>query len=180
MRGWAVPSPEKQKSRCSPPSAFSIIVLNSTSLYTNLKSFPSSLFLTPNFALFEVVHAERRSCARETRLPFFAYLFFLFIFHDLSRARSSAVNDADNEHWTSTLPLVTLHEFLLVDLLLVHSLHMPRDMHLLLRLVDAMGTLKLGLLAALPLLMVPQATLQLVDPAAGRTIETFWVRRAGA
>lgn len=53
-------------------------------------------------------------------------------------------------------------------------------MHLLLRLVDAMGTLKLGLLAALPLLMVPQATLQLVDPAAGRAVEALRVRRAGA
>lgn len=53
-------------------------------------------------------------------------------------------------------------------------------MHLLLRLVDAMGTLKLGLLAALPLLMIPQTTLQLVDPAAGRAVETLGVRRAGA
>lgn len=57
---------------------------------------------------------------------------------------------------------------------------MPRDVHLLLRSVDAMGTLELGLLAALPLLMVPQAALQLVNPAASRTIEALWVRRTGA
>lgn len=57
----------------------------------------------------------------------------------------------------------------------MHSLHMPRDVHLLLRSVDAMGTLELGLLTALPLLMVPQAALQLVNSAAGRTIEALWV-----
>jgi len=96
----------------------------------------------------------------------------------ISPARDRA-DDAD-EHWTFIFLFVTLHEFLLIDFLLVHSLHMPRDMHLLLRLVDAMGTLKLGLLAALPFLMVSQATLQLVDPAAGRAVETLRVRRAGA
>ena len=106
--------------------------------------------------------------------------FLLFIFtRSLPRA-ITPVNDVDDEHWTSTLPLVTLHELLLVNLLLVHSLHMPRDMHLLLRFVDAMGTLKLGLLAALPLLMISQATLQLVDPTAGRAVETLRVRRTGA
>lgn len=73
-----------------------------------------------------------------------------------------------------------LYKLLLIDLLLMHSLHMPCDVHLLLRPVDAMGTLELGLLAALPLLMVPQAALQLVNSAAGRTIETLWVGRTGA
>lgn len=96
---------------------------------------------------------------------------------------TASENDADNEYTrTSTLPFLwlPLHELLFVNLLLMHSLHMPRDVHLLLRSVDTMGTLELGLLATFPLLMIPQAALQLVNPAAGRTIEALWIWRTGA
>lgn len=47
-----------------------------------------------------------------------------------------------------------LYEFLLVNLLLVHSFHMPCDVHLLLCSIDTMGTLELGLFATFPFLMV--------------------------
>lgn len=53
----------------------------------------------------------------------------------------------------------------------MHAFHVPRHVHLLLGLVDAIGTLELGLLAALPLLMVAQRTFQLINPTANRAIE---------
>lgn len=50
--------------------------------------------------------------------------------------------------------------------LAVHALHVARDVHLLLGAVDAVGALELRLLAALPLLVVAQRGLELVDAAA--------------
>lgn len=73
----------------------------------------------------------------------------------------------------------SLNELLLVYLLFVHPFHMPRDVHLLLRPVHTVRALELGLLPALPLLMISQATLQLVHPSARRTIETLGIRGAG-
>lgn len=57
----------------------------------------------------------------------------------------------------------------------VHPLHVSRHVHLLLRLVNAVGTLELGLLAALPLLMVSQRALQLIDPSADGAVEATTV-----
>ena len=72
----------------------------------------------------------------------------------------------------------SLDELLLVNFLFVHSFHMPRDVHLLLRSVHTVRTLELRLFATLPLLMISQATLQLVYPATGWTIEAFRIRGA--
>lgn len=53
----------------------------------------------------------------------------------------------------------------------VHSLHVTSDVHLLLGAVDAVGALELRLLATLPLLVVAQRRLELVQAAAVRTRE---------
>lgn len=66
-----------------------------------------------------------------------------------------------------------LNYLLLIYLFLVHSLHMTSDMHLLFSPVHAVWTLKLRLFAALPFLVVPQATLQFVDPPTGRTAKAI-------
>lgn len=50
--------------------------------------------------------------------------------------------------------------------LAVHPLHVARDVHLLLGAVHAVRALELRLLAALPLLVVAQRRLELVDAAA--------------
>lgn len=80
MRGWAVPSPEKQKSRRSPSLALINYRSHLNVIVHQLEILPKFLLLNslppPHFALFEVVHVGRRPCARETRLPFFANLFF--------------------------------------------------------------------------------------------------------
>lgn len=48
----------------------------------------------------------------------------------------------------------------------VHALHVARDVHLLLGAVHAVGALELRFLAALPLLVVAQRRLELVEAAA--------------
>ena len=78
-----------------------------------------------------------------------------------------------NSHFLRSKSSTQLDHLLLAELLLMHALHVPRYVHLLLGPVDAVGALKLRLLAALPLLMVPQAALQLVDAAAGGAAEAF-------
>lgn len=80
------------------------------------------------------------------------FIFPRLIFFTRDRARKRCRQRAYPDTTSLTLPL---HELLFVNLLLMHSLHMPRNVHLLLRSVDTVRTLELGLLAALPLLMVP-------------------------
>lgn len=92
----------------------------------------------------------------------------------LFRARATTSTVTLRVHQASSL-----NELLLVYLLFVHPFHMPRDVHLLLRPVHTVRALELGLLPALPLLMISQATLQLVHPSARRTIETLGIRGAG-
>ena len=65
-----------------------------------------------------------------------------------------------------------------VDLVLVDALDVPRHVHLLLGPVGAVWTLELRLLAALPLAMVAQTALQLVDAAAVLTSEVLEVTGA--
>ena len=76
--------------------------------------------------------------------------------------------------------LADLHDFLLEEFLLVHALHVAGDVHLLLGPVDAVRTLELRLLAALPLLVVAQAALEFVNASAGRAVETVAGGRAVA
>lgn len=105
-----VPSPEKQKSRRSPSLALINYRSHLNVIVHQLEILPKFLLLNslpPHFALFEVVHVGCRPCPRETRLPFFANLFFRSSSSSSSRSLPRAiapVNDADDEHWTLTLP----------------------------------------------------------------------------
>jgi len=111
MRGWAVPSPEKQKSRRSP----SLALINyhffiSTPLYTNFKSFPSSFFLIFSFcslwsrACWTSI-VRKRDVSSSSRIS--SSIFSFHLPSSLPRA-IEPVNDADDERWTFTLPFVHL------------------------------------------------------------------------
>lgn len=65
------------------------------------------------------------------------------------------------------------------QLLAMHAFNMPRDVHLLLGAVVAVRALELRLLAALPLLMIPQGALQLVVAPAVRTFDALVAARTG-
>lgn len=102
------------------------------------------------------------------------WVWIVSIRSSLFRARATTSTVTLRVHQASSL-----NELLFVYLLFVHPFHMPRDVHLLLRPINTVRALELGLLPALPLLMISQATLQLVHPSARRTIETLRIRRAG-
>lgn len=182
-------SPLSKSRRLSVSIVIVIIIVLNVTVHTAYSLHPR--FFLFHFAVFEVVQSGYRADSKTGSRAQRKYILSLPLFF-ISSLRFSlhlpAVNLLHAPPHPKTTPTtsipgrppfpsppLSLHELLFVDLLLMHSLHMSRDVHLLLRSVDAMGTLELGLLTALPLLMVPQAALQLVNPAAGRTIEALWI-----
>lgn len=144
-------------------------------------SFSFSLFLSPPPSLSLRSLLERQPSAKEDGINAHGRLEkkkrkrgWIVSIRPLFRARATTSTVTLRVHQASSL-----NELLLVYLLFVHPFHMPRDVHLLLRPVHTVRALELGLLPALPLLMISQATLQLVHPSARRTIETLGIRGAG-
>lgn len=148
------------------------------SVYISVLSLSLSFSPPPSLSLRSLL--ERQPSAKEDGINAHGQLEkktqrgWIVSIRPLFRARATTSTVTLRVHQASSL-----NELLLVYLLFVHPFHMPRDVHLLLRPVHTVRALELGLLPALPLLMISQATLQLVHPSARRTIETLGIRGAG-